>query len=146
MKPGTFRSLVLVAFVAVAAPVAAHAGEATKAAPDAKAEVEAFGRLSVDEVAALVASKGADIFDNNGQERFAKGRVPGARHLSIVDIKATDLPAAKDRQLIFYCASEKCRACHTAAKKAIELGYTKVFIMPAGIAGWEKAGKSVDKG
>jgi rhodanese-related sulfurtransferase len=29
---------------------------------------------------------------------------------------------------------------------AVKLGYKKVFILPAGIAGWEKAGKPVDKG
>jgi hypothetical protein len=29
---------------------------------------------------------------------------------------------------------------------AVRLGYSKVFILPAGIAGWEKAGKPVEKG
>ena len=30
--------------------------------------------------------------------------------------------------------------------KLSQLGYTNVFVMPAGIKGWEKAGKPVDKG
>jgi rhodanese-related sulfurtransferase len=30
--------------------------------------------------------------------------------------------------------------------RALKLGYTKVFVMPAGIAGWEKAGLPVEKG
>ena len=28
----------------------------------------------------------------------------------------------------------------------MELGYKNVFIMPAGIMGWEKAGKPIEKG
>lgn len=28
---------------------------------------------------------------------------------------------------------------------ALKLGYKKVFIMPAGIQGWKKAGKPVEK-
>ncbi len=37
-------------------------------------------------------------------------------------------------------------ACHEAAREAVKLGYTNVFIMPAGIAGWERSGRSVEKG
>jgi rhodanese-related sulfurtransferase len=36
-------------------------------------------------------------------------------------------------------------ACHKAARRAVEMGYTNVWIMPAGIMGWEKAGKKVEK-
>jgi rhodanese-related sulfurtransferase len=32
-------------------------------------------------------------------------------------------------------------ACHEAARRAVKAGFTKVFIMPAGIDGWVKAGK-----
>ena len=37
-------------------------------------------------------------------------------------------------------------ACHQAARAAVKYGYKNVFIMPAGIMGWEKAKKPVDKG
>jgi rhodanese-related sulfurtransferase len=37
-------------------------------------------------------------------------------------------------------------ACHEAAREAVKLGYTRVFIMPAGIAGWEHSGRPVEKG
>jgi len=37
-------------------------------------------------------------------------------------------------------------ACHQAAREAVKLGHTNVFVMPAGIQGWEKAGKPVEKG
>jgi rhodanese-related sulfurtransferase len=35
-------------------------------------------------------------------------------------------------------------ACHGAARAAARQGYTRVFIMPAGIEGWVKAGKKVE--
>ena len=36
--------------------------------------------------------------------------------------------------------------CHRAARRAAELGYKNLFIMPAGIDGWIKAGKPVVTG
>jgi rhodanese-related sulfurtransferase len=37
-------------------------------------------------------------------------------------------------------------ACHGAARRAATAGFKNVFIMPAGIAGWVKAGKRVEQG
>lgn len=36
-------------------------------------------------------------------------------------------------------------ACHIGAGRAKQLGYANVYVMPAGIVGWVKAGKKVDK-
>ena len=36
--------------------------------------------------------------------------------------------------------------CHHAARRAVELGFHEVFIMPEGIQGWVAAGKPVVKG
>jgi rhodanese-related sulfurtransferase len=36
--------------------------------------------------------------------------------------------------------------CHKAARRAAEFGYKDLYIMPAGIVGWTKAGKPVVKG
>jgi rhodanese-related sulfurtransferase len=36
-------------------------------------------------------------------------------------------------------------ACHQAARAAVGYGYKNVYIMSAGIQGWEKAGKPVEK-
>jgi len=35
--------------------------------------------------------------------------------------------------------------CHHAARRAADLGYREIFIMPSGIQGWVKAGKPVVK-
>jgi rhodanese-related sulfurtransferase len=37
-------------------------------------------------------------------------------------------------------------ACHEAARAAVTYGYKNVYIMSAGIQGWQKAGKAVEKG
>lgn len=36
-------------------------------------------------------------------------------------------------------------ASHRGAGRALKLGYTNVFVMDEGIAGWVKAGKPVQK-
>jgi rhodanese-related sulfurtransferase len=36
-------------------------------------------------------------------------------------------------------------ACHEGAGRAVKFGYKNVFVMPAGIQGWEKAGLPVEK-
>ena len=36
--------------------------------------------------------------------------------------------------------------CHKAARRAAELGYKNLYIMPSGIVGWNKAGKRVVTG
>ncbi len=37
-------------------------------------------------------------------------------------------------------------ASHEAAREAAKLGYQQVFVMPAGISGWVKAGTKVQTG
>ena len=37
-------------------------------------------------------------------------------------------------------------ACHQGARAALSFGYKNVYIMSAGIQGWQKAGKPVEKG
>ena len=37
-------------------------------------------------------------------------------------------------------------ACHEAARAAVSYGYKNVYIMSAGIQGWQKPGKPVEKG
>jgi rhodanese-related sulfurtransferase len=102
--------------------------------------------LSVDEVATRLATNDGKTFafDANVVERFKKGHLPRAKWVEYDHVTAADLPADKAATLVFYCANEMCHACHSAAIMAQKLGYSDVYIMPAGIAGWEKAGKPVE--
>jgi rhodanese-related sulfurtransferase len=37
-------------------------------------------------------------------------------------------------------------ASHQAARRAVTMGYTRVFVMAEGIDGWVKEGRPVEKG
>jgi rhodanese-related sulfurtransferase len=105
-----------------------------------------FGQLAVDDVSALVAKGAASVFDANSRDEWVRRRVPGAKWVAFNALAERDLPASKDRLLVFYCYNKMCLASHEAARRALELGYTSVFIMPEGIEGWVKAGKPIEKG
>ncbi len=123
-------------------PTVAAAGEPS-AAPAKPAELS---RLSIEQVSALLDKRdNLHLFDNNGPERYAAGHLPGAIWLKFDSVEAGNLPPDKSATLVFYCANERCTACHMAARSALGFGYRNVFIMPAGIMGWEKAGKPVEK-
>jgi rhodanese-related sulfurtransferase len=49
------------------------------------------------------------------------------------------LPADKGTPLVFYCGGLKCRLSHKSAKKAIDLGYTKVKVFAEGYPAWVAA-------
>ena len=134
--------LVLALFPAVSFACAGHGDDETAASKSP------YGEVGLDEVAQLVASKGATIVDANKAERFAAGHIPGAIHTRADEkgkLTGAALPADKATKLVFYCHSEKCQASHMAAKAAVDAGYTNVFVFPAGITGWEKAGKPTEK-
>jgi rhodanese-related sulfurtransferase len=65
-----------------------------------------FGSLTVAQVSARLKEKNFFVFDNNNNERFQKGHVPGAKWLNPYAVRPSDLPADKSATLVFYCASE----------------------------------------
>jgi rhodanese-related sulfurtransferase len=66
-----------------------------------------FKELTVDQVDQLIASKQADIFDNNGQDEWKEAHVPSAKWVKFNDVKESDLPKDKARELVFYCHNEQ---------------------------------------
>lgn len=155
---GATLVVALTALAAAATPLAAlanSAGVATLAAaatppgvaPTASADqgARALQELSVDQVAALL-DQGAKlhVFDNNSRERYAASHLPGAIWLRYDTVEEGNLPPDKSATLVFYCANEHCTASPMAARSALDFGYRNVFVMPAGIRGWEMAGKAVE--
>lgn len=73
------------------------------------------------------------------RKKYDKGHIPGA--ISIPDSqfdKMTDqLPADKEKLLVFYCGGFHCKLSHKSAASAIELGYTKVKVFAAGYPAWK---------
>jgi rhodanese-related sulfurtransferase len=101
----------------------------------------AIAALTVDQVDHLLADHACQPVDANGTPlRQKMGVLPGAVLLSDMDAIG-ELPRDKAKPLVFYCANPECSASQYAAEKAIAAGYTHVQVMPAGIAGWVKAGK-----
>jgi rhodanese-related sulfurtransferase len=97
--------------------------------------------VTVDELDRMLASHEYQAVDANGDAtRRRMGVIPGA--VLLRDLDAVDqLPADRARGLVFYCANTACGASHEAAEKAITAGYSRVKVLPVGIAGWVKAGK-----
>lgn len=103
--------------------------------------------ISPEEVSELLhSSKELNIYDMNGPQRWAEARVPGAKLLDVQADLNAELPAEKDKQLIFYCSNPMCRKAPNAATKAEYLGYTNVQVMRAGITGWMSAGFDTESG
>lgn len=86
------------------------------------------------------------VFDANGKGTRTKiGYVPGAVLLADYRDCSKELPEDKDSKLVFYCYNEDCGASHEAAEVAAKHGFKDVNVMTAGIVGWHKAGKPVEK-
>jgi rhodanese-related sulfurtransferase len=110
---------------------------------EARAEREPFGQLAVAEVARLVGDPSARLFDLRSPRAFSRGHLPGATRISPDDVQR-NLPADSAVHLVYYGENTRDLSCHGAARAASQAGYSKVFIMPAGLDGWREAGRRVE--
>jgi rhodanese-related sulfurtransferase len=118
-----------------------------QARPNATPPTSAGGEINAltpAQVKARLGQKGFYVFDNNSPEDFKEAHLPGAKWLYPFELDEKALPADKNATLVFYCYDEECTACHEGARRALKLGYKNVYIMPAGIQGWQKAGLPVE--
>lgn len=111
----------------------------------ARAEAE-FPDISIADLEKAIAEKKATVIDVNGSASYKAGHVPSAKDWVAVKAEfAKVLPEDKAALVVAYCGSPACSAYKAAAKAAKELGYTNVKHLSAGISGWKKAGKTVEK-
>ena len=110
-------------------------------------ETAGFKIVSTTELNTWMSEKKVTVVDANGTEtRTETGYIPGAVLLTNSEaFEASELPTDKNATLAFYCGSPMCSAAPTAAKKAVELGYTNVVVYSGGIKGWVDAGMPVEK-
>lgn len=139
--------LVLNAFV-LATTLVAGSAVAGPACDEQKSSTAAESReeiphLSPAEVHARMQAGTIVVFDANPPDIFSKHHVPGALHVEYDQVSGTDLPADKARAIVFYCMNERYGASPVAARRARELGWTQVYLMPVGIRGWMDAGLPV---
>ncbi len=139
------RKLVLSLLVAIPASIQGGSGCSRTQDEPAATQTASIAAVSVDELDHMLANHDCVAVDANGDTtRRRMGVIPGA--VLLRDAESPDsiaqLPPDKSKQLVFYCANDACRASHNAATKAFLAGYSHVKVLPAGIAGWVKAGKT----
>jgi rhodanese-related sulfurtransferase len=85
--------------------------------------------------------KGADmvLVDSRPKRaKYDKSHIPTA--ISIPDMQfdelKSQLPADKNKLLVFYCGGLDCKLSHKSAAKAIGLGYTHVKVFAEGYPAW----------
>ena len=76
------------------------------------------------------------VIDVNARHRWQLAHVPSAINLDPFHFSASDLPADTARDLVFYCSNPLCRKAPNAARRAMQFGYSNVYVMLAGISGW----------
>lgn len=147
------KILVTAVLAATVVSFASPTARACKPKGDVTAKAATFKKVTVAEVALQLEVAAATkkptvaVFDANTDEtRTSTGIIPTSVLLpSSMEYDLALLPANKATPVVFYCASEKCTASHTAAKRAITAGHSDVAVLPAGIKGWVAAGKAVTK-
>ena len=147
MKKALLIGAVAVGFTAAVVFGAASTALACGGNHDEQSEAAPkYGKVTIAQLEHMM-QNGNDVhvFDVNSKRRYERGHIPGAQWMSFRSMTAADLPTDKAATLVFYCANPRCHASHKAATRAVELGYTNVFILPAGIQGWEAAGKPTER-
>ena len=86
------------------------------------------------------------VLDVNAPGSWTKARVPGAINLDAAGFRDNDLPRDRSATLVFYCSNPMCRRAPIAARRARQMGYDDVRVMPAGISGWLERGLPVGSG
>ena len=84
------------------------------------------------------------VFDVNARASWMQAHVPGARHLDPQGFGSEDLPAERERAVVFYCSNPLCRKAPQAARRAQAMGWRDVRVLSAGITGWQSAGLPVE--
>ena len=86
------------------------------------------------------------LIDVNGKNSYKKGHIPGAVLFSSKDALAKQLSKVKKNTLVVaYCGNPRCSAYKRGATAAAELGFKNVKHLSAGIQGWVKAKRQVEK-
>ena len=87
------------------------------------------------------------VIDVNGAKSFTKrGHIPTA--VSFTDAKSLAKQLAKSKKdtlVVAYCGGPTCNAYKRGASAAADLGFKNVKHLSAGISGWIKAGKKLEK-
>jgi rhodanese-related sulfurtransferase len=113
------------------------------------APAKVAGASTIDaQLAKMLHDKGIVFVDARDAAHYKEGHIPGAKNLSVKDEGFTpeNLSAIvkKDDPVVFYCTGITCMASSTAAQKALEWGWSKVYYFRGGVTQWKSSGLSVE--
>jgi len=81
--------------------------------------------------------EGAVVFDLRDYDSWAQGHVPGARHVTVQDLKdGRGLPEDLDAPLLFMGDGPLDSSAELAADVAVKRGHTDVQLFPGGWRAW----------
>jgi hydroxyacylglutathione hydrolase len=127
--------------------VAGHLRGGFPAWTAAGGEIEAQGRLTVQQLADAVAAGGKDaplVIDVRQLTEYASGHVPGAVHLAAGDLPQRLAELPKDRPIAMVCASGYRSS--VAASLVRNAGFEDVSWVAEGVPAWKAAGLPVERG
>lgn len=106
---------------------------------------EPVKHVKAEEAAKLVASGKVAVVDVRTPEEFEEGHIKGAKNIDIMDkdFEAQVAKLDKSKPVLVHCQAggRSTRSLQTFEK----LGFTDVIHLDDGFAGWEAAGKPVEK-
>jgi rhodanese-related sulfurtransferase len=100
--------------------------------------MSALNKIDAVKAKTLIDNGEAVLVDIRESDEFAREHVPGAHHVPLSGFSPKDFPQDHDKIAIFHCASGARTA--EAAPKILGTGFTKVYMLEQGLAGWKKAG------
>jgi rhodanese-related sulfurtransferase len=81
-----------------------------------------------------------------GKEEYDKGHIPRAINIPLEKLeKLAKQKLKKTDTIIVYCASYTCHASTKAAKKLLDLGYSRTLDLKGGKRWWQHAGLELEK-
>lgn len=100
--------------------------------------------ISPREAADIISRDDVDVVDVRDEQEFATGHIPHARAVPLEQLRADPASALRRDSIIFVCA--KGVRSLTAAKLAERLGFSRLYNVEGGTAGWAKAGLPLVQG
>ena len=120
-------------------------------APEAGAQespLRVDGATTVDAATAkTLFDRGVGFVDVRGKDLWEAGHIPGAAYLDLFSGFNEDnllKVAAKDQEVVIYCAGPGCKRSGKACAKAVSWGFEKVYYFRTGYPAWRAAGFPTD--
>ncbi len=101
--------------------------------------------ISPREAAEFISANEVDVVDVRDASEWSTGHIPNARLVPLDQLRADPENALPHRESIIFVCARGVRSL-TAAKLAERLGFSKVFSVDGGTAGWAKAGLPLVQG